>query len=413
MPSVWWRGVAWGKRSMIAHLARRAPLAARSMFGAALLLAGTGQVAHQDLASLLVNQPGVAERARAFALSNSFSTLRTATFSLPNPLGIAIPRLPVPDHFAIINASLPSAFRAAPEAAPAKSSPLTVHRSGKGDRLVPTPVMPAGHVDPVRAGPAARTVSREDTGLSVVDVEPYNEGAGFAGTIARNIDPVPGAGSLVRLPRLFFGADPIELPPLAFEHSPPSPVARLQLASLSGSAIDASTSVAPKGIVTGDGATPKSPAEHLGLSGRTRAKAEKCLADAVYFESRSEVERGQIAVAQVVVNRVFSGYYPEDVCETVYQNAHRHLACQFTFACEGKKLVVNDQPAWTRATRIARDMLDGKLWLNDVGKATHYHANWVKPAWVREMRTLQRIGVHTFYRPRKWEEAERALVAGG
>ena len=398
---------------MIAHLARRAPLAARSMFGVALLLAGTERAAYQDLASLLVNQPGVAERARAFALSNSFSTLRTATFSLPSPLGMAIPRLPVPDHFAIINASLPSAFRSAPEAAPAKAESLTLNRSSKGDRLVPTRSMPAEHVDPVRAAPAAAVARREDSELSVVDVEPYEDSAGFAGTIARNIDPVPGAGSLVRLPRLFFGADAIELPPLAFEHAAPSPVARLQLASLSGSAIEVATSVAPKGIVTGDGATPKSPAERLGLSGRTRAKAEKCLADAVYFESRGEAERGQIAVAQVVVNRVFSGYYPEDVCDTVYQNAHRHLACQFTFACEGKKLVVTDQSAWARATWIARDMLDGKLWLNDVGKATHYHANWVKPAWVSEMRTLQKIGVHIFYRPRKWEEAERALVAGG
>ena len=109
---------------------------------------------------------------------------------------------------------------------------------------------------------------------------------------------------------------------------------------------------------------------------------------------------------------MFSGYYPEDVCGTVYQNAHRHLACQFTFACEGKSLIVNDQESWSRATRIARDMLDGKLWLNEVGKATHYHAYWVKPHWVREMRTLQKIGVHTFYRPRKWEEDERVATGG-
>ena len=173
-----------------------------------------------------------------------------------------------------------------------------------------------------------------------------------------------------------------------------------------------SASVALKGVVTGDEATPKSPAERLELAGKARAKAEKCLADAIYFESRGEVERGQVAVAQVVINRVFSGYYPGDVCETVYQNAHRYLACQFTFACEGEKLVVNDQPAWARATRIASDMLDGKLWLNDVGKATHYHAFWVKPRWVREMRTLQKIGVHTFYRPLKWDETDTAELGG-
>jgi spore germination cell wall hydrolase CwlJ-like protein len=112
------------------------------------------------------------------------------------------------------------------------------------------------------------------------------------------------------------------------------------------------------------------------------------------------------------VNRVFSGYYPENVCGTVYQNAHRHLACQFTFACEGKELIVNDQQSWTRATRIARGMLDGKLWLEDVGKATHYHANWVRPRWVRDMRTLARIGVHTFYYPRRWEQADRVATGG-
>jgi hypothetical protein len=65
----------------------------------------------------------------------------------------------------------------------------------------------------------------------------------------------------------------------------------------------------------------KSPAERLGLLGKLRAKAEKCLADAVYFEARGEPLRGQKAVAQVVMNRVFSGRYPRSVCGVVYQNA--------------------------------------------------------------------------------------------
>src|SRR5205807_10492687 len=135
--------------------------------------------------------------------------------------------------------------------------------------------------------------------------------------------------------------------------------------------------VAGKGEVTGAGAHPKSPAERLGLVGPKRQKAEKCLANAVYFESRSEPVRGQIAVAQVVMNRAFSGYYPGDVCGVVYQNAHRHLACQFTFACDGIPDVVTDQESWTRAQRIARETLDGKLWLPEIAKATHYHASYV------------------------------------
>jgi hypothetical protein len=100
---------------------------------------------------------------------------------------------------------------------------------------------------------------------------------------------------------------------------------------------------------------------------------------------------------------VFSGYYPNDVCGVVYQNANRHLACQFTFACEGKDLSQIDEPdMWEQAKEIAKDTLDGKIWLAEVGHATHYHAYWVHPSWVNEMTRLDHLGVHTFYRPRAW-----------
>jgi spore germination cell wall hydrolase CwlJ-like protein len=173
-------------------------------------------------------------------------------------------------------------------------------------------------------------------------------------------------------------------------------------------AIEPGTTVAGKGEVTGDDRRPRSPAERLGLAGPKRAKAEKCLANAVYFESRSEPVRGQIAVAQVVMNRVFSGFYPSDVCGTVYQNAHRHLACQFTFACDGIPDVVTDPESWDRAKRIARETLDGKLWLPEIAKATHYHASYVHPYWVRAMRKHSKIGLHHFYRPRRWGDGEEA-----
>ena len=56
----------------------------------------------------------------------------------------------------------------------------------------------------------------------------------------------------------------------------------------------------------------------------------------------------------------------------------------------------------TRAKHIARDMLDGKLWMPEVAKSTHYHAYWVHPDWVSEMKKIYKLGVHTFYRPRTW-----------
>jgi spore germination cell wall hydrolase CwlJ-like protein len=152
----------------------------------------------------------------------------------------------------------------------------------------------------------------------------------------------------------------------------------------------------------------RSPAELLGLNEETRSSAGKCLANAIYFEARGEPISGQIAVAQVVLNRAFSGFYPRDICGVVYQNAERKLSCQFTFACDGKADTVRDTAAWGRAERIARDMLDGRLWIEDVGKSTHYHAYWVSPNWTSEMKSKIEIGVHTFYRPRAWGDGARA-----
>jgi len=104
----------------------------------------------------------------------------------------------------------------------------------------------------------------------------------------------------------------------------------------------------------------------------------------------------------VVMNRVFSPFYPSKVCDVVFQNAHRRLACQFTFACDGTRRVFNEADLWKQAQQIAQDTLDGKVWVPTVGKSTHYHANYVRPYWVRSMRRHTRIGAHIFYRPRRW-----------
>ena len=168
-------------------------------------------------------------------------------------------------------------------------------------------------------------------------------------------------------------------------------------------------SIAPKGEVNSDNQRAKTPAERLGLfDDKSRAKSEKCLAEAVYFEARGEAVRGQIAVAQVVLNRAFSGKYPDTVCGVVYQNKHRHLACQFTFACDNNADVIREPDMWDRAQKIAKAMLDGQLWLPEVDKSTHYHAYWVRPSWVSEMKKMYKFGVHTFYRPRAWGDGSDA-----
>jgi Cell Wall Hydrolase len=228
----------------------------------------------------------------------------------------------------------------------------------------------------------------------------------------------------VRTARLFFGTEPIAEAGAGLE--PWSPSVTLVAAdprsifdesdtddvSLASLNRGGGETIVHKGIVPGDGRSLLSPAERLGVVGEERVKAQKCLTEAIYFEARGEPERGQIAVAQVVMNRVFSGYYPNTVCGVVYQNANRKLACQFTFACDGIPDVVKEPDAYERAQRIAAETLDGKHWLPDVGKATHYHARWVHPRWVREMHKLDRIGVHTFYRPRNWGDGSEQPVWG-
>lgn len=126
----------------------------------------------------------------------------------------------------------------------------------------------------------------------------------------------------------------------------------------------------------------------------------KCLAEAVYFEARSEPESGQAAVAQVVLNRAMSGLYPGSICGVVYQNRHRYLACQFTFACEGKSLRITEPEYWRTANRVARAVFDGKTYLDKVGAATHYHATYVRPYWAKRLRRMDKIGQHVFYKLR-------------
>ena len=127
------------------------------------------------------------------------------------------------------------------------------------------------------------------------------------------------------------------------------------------------------------------------------AKDETCLADAIYFEARGEPEKGQEAVAQVILNRATSGKYPKSVCGVVYQGQSKRNACQFSFACDGKPEVKREAKAWDRAKSIAKAMATGQKQVSTLETATHYHATYVKPRWARKMKKLSTIGGHIFY----------------
>jgi hypothetical protein len=130
---------------------------------------------------------------------------------------------------------------------------------------------------------------------------------------------------------------------------------------------------------------------------KDNARQMRCLAEAIYFESRSEPEDGQAAVAQVVLNRVRSGIYPTTICGVVYQDRNRPFACQFTFACEGKSLRIEEPGPWAVATRIAEAVVTGANFNHKVEEAVNYHANYVSPFWVGYLRKVDRIGAHIFY----------------
>ena len=432
-------------------------------FGLCVFALMPTEVGYQDIASLLARQPGVTERWQKRVFSSA-ATIQVATFSFGRPMGTSVPqtatyRLANLDNQGIdvTGAIARNPLTQTPNRYQASDFPV-VDRTLKGDRLAPFTANP---IAPEAAKPAAEdpaTSNASVMGAKSTEAEPsanlvpldpelaealkapplsnYDVSLSLEAQPLEDLRHTPETGEAtpeLRSPidnfsfktsSLFFGSSSLGASAEAMERWQPGEEptivmprvtldpdlktsAPLAVAPADGSA--AGESVVRKGDVQGDSRRSKTPAERLGLfDEKIRGKQEKCLAEAVYFEARGEAVRGQIAVAQVVMNRVFSGFYPTTVCGVVYQNKHRHLACQFTFACDNVADVVREPDMWDRAKKIAKETLDGRLWLPEVAKSTHYHAYWVRPSWVHEMKRNYRFGVHTFYRPRAWGDGSDA-----
>jgi spore germination cell wall hydrolase CwlJ-like protein len=415
-------------------LVRRRQKAVTAVVTLALAALYPNRVAFQDLGALLAGQPGVAKRWHQHLIASPFGTIHAAMFSLPRPIGTSIPHPPI---YALANfdpADITGSIGRQPLGD--SSSPLQFpksNRAAKHDSLVSRPrepmppLPPALEIDPTTEQEVGASIKKDET----ENFDPYAQYEFVTAPEERsktpdidlpyldlpptNLTPSASPKSAGReAEQLYFGTNtlagireqiapwaPGEAPVVLASRGDPD-LKQSALAPSSGEETQSGQSFASKGEVTGVNQRPYTPAERLALSGATRAKAEKCLANAVYFEARGEPVRGQIAVAQVVMNRVFSPFYPNDVCGVVYQNANRHNACQFTFACDGIPDIVTEPDAYERAKRIASDMLDGKLWMPEVAKSTHYHAFWVHPDWVNEMKKVYKLGVHAFYRPLAW-----------
>lgn len=125
---------------------------------------------------------------------------------------------------------------------------------------------------------------------------------------------------------------------------------------------------------------------------------QRCLAEGIYFEARGESVKGQAAVAQVILNRVRNPAYPNSVCGVVYQNRTWRNRCQFSFACDGIRDRIASRQHYEVAHEVAQAVSAGKIYLTEVGSATHYHATYVRPRWARAMEKMNKIGLHIFYR---------------
>ena len=137
----------------------------------------------------------------------------------------------------------------------------------------------------------------------------------------------------------------------------------------------------------------------------TPLKADElsCLAEAVYFEARSESFVAQLAVANVILERVSSNRYPDDICSVVHQSRKWkgkpiRNKCQFSYWCDGKPETIANVDAYQQSVNASELALQGVI-LAQTDGATHYHAAYVIPYWATDdsFLTLGQVGNHIFY----------------
>jgi spore germination cell wall hydrolase CwlJ-like protein len=179
----------------------------------------------------------------------------------------------------------------------------------------------------------------------------------------------------------------------AFPVGPAGPAASAATGSSAVGRLDADTLAAlrPPGAEAG-------PIDEAWLDRQPAAQGDaewRCLAEAIYFEARGESVAGQVAVAEVILNRRDMADYPRTVCGVVRQGGRG--GCQFSYTCDGRPDRITERGAFLRAGKIARAMLDGAP-RSLTGGATHFHAAGARPSWARRFDRTARIGAHLFYR---------------
>jgi spore germination cell wall hydrolase CwlJ-like protein len=138
------------------------------------------------------------------------------------------------------------------------------------------------------------------------------------------------------------------------------------------------------------------PAGYVTAAEQTRQL--ECLTRNIYWEAASEPFEGKVAVAQVTLNRMQSGKFPDSVCGVVHQKNvfYEKVVCQFSWYCEGNhKVKAIHKPMWIESEEVAKKVLLEGFRLPSLHKALYYHAEYVNPGW--KLPKIEKIGRHIFY----------------
>jgi len=138
------------------------------------------------------------------------------------------------------------------------------------------------------------------------------------------------------------------------------------------------------------------------ITAAEKTRQLECLTRNIYWEAASEPFEGKVAVAQVTLNRMQSGKFPDSVCGVVYQKNvfYERVVCQFSWYCEGNhKVKAIHKPMWLESEEVAKKVLLEGFRLPSLQKAMYYHADYVNPGW--QLPKIEKIGRHIFYGERK------------
>lgn len=127
-----------------------------------------------------------------------------------------------------------------------------------------------------------------------------------------------------------------------------------------------------------------------------------CLAQNIYWEARGEPLAGQIAVAQVTLNRVYDHRFEDTICEVVFERTKTKIKeiCQFSWVCSIKNTSTKIDPKlYETHKEIARMVLFENIRMSNLNDALYFHSDTVNPKWNKNK--IIKIGRHIFYREHK------------